>query len=129
LTVLESFSTDRDISLATTGTIVVGTGQRFELKGQVSAETRYGARLEKKGPGTLHMSGDNGYTGITLLREGTLNVSGGNALGESLFALDQFAGTELRLDDGASVQNFVQVRPTMAGHIPLPGLEGRVDWR
>ena len=128
LKVWTSFSTDRDIWLESQANIEVGSGVRFELAGEVGAKPQSNVRLQKWGAGTLRMTGANGYHGITLLREGVLNVGRGAALGDRFYVVEQFAGTELRMDDGASLENFIQIRPSTTEQA-LPGLDGVAQWR
>lgn len=128
LKVLTSFSTERDIWLESQANIEVGSGVRFELAGEVAARAQSNVKLHKWGPGTLRVAGENGYHGITLLREGVLNVARGAALGDHFYVVEQFAGTELQMDDGASLQNFIQIRPSTLEQA-LPGLDGVAQWR
>lgn len=128
LTVLTSFSTGRDIWLHSDASIVVGPGVKFELAGHIGSDGQMGPRLQKRGLGTLTISGQNAYHGITILQEGVLNVSGRSALGDRFYPIEQFAGTELSLDAGASLDNFIQIRPS-AGERSLPGLDGVAQWR
>lgn len=130
LTVNTSFATSRAVSLHTLAPLFVGKGVQFELNGVVSsAVAPMAAPLEKRGPGILALRGENTYTSNTGLREGGLRAGGDAALGNSLYTLQQHAGTVLHLEPGARVMNFVQVSATRPGDEPLPGLEGRAEWR
>lgn len=131
LNVHSSFATERRIELERLAPVMVGADTRFELNGPVvSAESAlWSAALEKRGPGTLALTGENSYGSNTVLREGRLSLAGGSALGDSLFNLEQHAGTVLDLQAGARVANLVQVLDTRPGDMPLPGLEGQVEWR
>lgn len=124
------FATDRAIELQSLAPIIVGPAQHFELRGEVSsAATPLTAPLEKRGLGTLLLSAANTYTSNTVLREGTLHVAGDSALGSHIYSLEQHAGTVLKLAPGARVVNFLQLTDRRAGDAPLPGLDGRVEWR
>lgn len=53
--------------------------------------------LEKKGAGTLTLSGNNSYTGATTVTEGTLTISHANALGTGAGNTTVANGAQLRL--------------------------------
>ena len=130
LNIHTGFSTDAAIQLQDTARIYVSEGARFELRGDITAVApRMVAGLEKRGRGTLALYGNNHYTDVTGLREGILEAGGSSAFGEPIYTLHQHAGTALHLADGARVFNTVQVQPAMPGDIPLPGLDGKVEWR
>lgn len=125
-----SFSSQRDIRLERLAPVVVGAGVQFELKGAVSSEgLPLGTPLEKRGLGTLTLSGQNRYTSNTVLREGVLRLSGNSALGSKHYSLQQAGGTVLKLDPGARLENFVQLAAARPGDVPLPGLQGVAQWQ
>src|SRR5690606_30221576 len=115
LKVSTSFATDRDFWLESQAFVDVTPGVRFDLAGQISAAPQSEVQLHKSGQGALHVSGDNGYHGITFLREGVLHISGSTALGNRFYPVEQVVGTELSLDAGASLENFIQIRPARSG--------------
>lgn len=130
LSVDTSFSTDRAFSLATLAPVFVGEGVHFELNGAVSAQgAPVVAPLEKRGPGTLALLGPNTYTSNTVLREGALRVGGMSPFGHAINTFEQHAGTVLELESGMRLMNYAQITATRPGDVPLPGLEGRVEWR
>ncbi|MFT0849587.1 autotransporter domain-containing protein [Achromobacter sp. F4_2707] len=130
LSVQSSFSTDRDFQLERRAQVVVGSGVHFEIRGKVSSTgAPLGAPLEKRGLGTLHLSGDNSYTSNTVLREGVLQLSGDAAVGHASYSLEQHGGTVLHLEPGTQLWNILQVSKTRPGDTPLPGLEGEAQWR
>jgi autotransporter-associated beta strand protein len=49
----------------------------------ISADIRVNHILFKTGLGTLRLTGNNVYTGVTEIQNGTLEVSGGNAIGDN----------------------------------------------
>ncbi len=70
------------------GTLVSGTGELVFTHDSsqamtVSADLRGTTILTKSGPGTLILTGTNDYSGATLLQNGTLRLSGGNAIGDT----------------------------------------------
>lgn len=50
---------------------------------EISSDIRVSHAVTKTGVGTLRLSGNNVYTGETEIQEGTLQVSGGNAIGDA----------------------------------------------
>ncbi len=80
-----STSSDRSIVLAgNTGTItVLNPATTLTLTGLISHQALNSGSgdFEKAGPGTLELTGNNTYTGDTLLTTGTLLVGHSNALG------------------------------------------------
>jgi len=73
--------------------------------------------VEKVGPGTWELTGDNTYAGLTTLRAGTLAVTGSIA-GNTLVAGGTLRGTGTA---GGNVLNQARVRP---GGATLPGSLG-----
>jgi len=128
LAVHAGFATDRPIVLEGPASIIVGKGARFELTGQISSQAPpLSAPLEKRGPGTLVLAGNNRYTSNTVLREGALALGGPAPLGHALYSLEQHAGTILKLEPGVRVLNFIQLSGQRAGDLSLPGVEGEVQ--
>ncbi|WP_395750690.1 autotransporter-associated beta strand repeat-containing protein [Prosthecobacter sp.] len=69
---------------------------------EISSDIRINQALTKSGAGTLLLSGRNVYTGATEIQNGTLQVSGGNAIGDtSLVTLadDHFNMLQLLADE------------------------------
>lgn len=130
LTVDTSFATDRPVSLGTRAQVFVGEGVRFELNGPVSALAKpLVAPLEKRGAGTLVLRGLNTHTSNTVLREGALRIGGASPFGHGINSFEQHAGTVLEFEPGTRILNFIQASATRPGDVPLPGLEGVVEWR
>lgn len=64
----------------------------------ISADIRVNHILFKTGTGTLRLTGNNVYTGLTEIQNGTLELSGGNAIGDnSLVTLSDDTPTTLKL--------------------------------
>ncbi|MCS7033975.1 MAG: autotransporter-associated beta strand repeat-containing protein, partial [Phycisphaerae bacterium] len=61
------------------------------------AGTLHTGGFTKAGPGTLVLSGDNLYTGLTTVASGTLRITHGNALGSELSRTIVNAGAQLEL--------------------------------
>lgn len=130
LVVESGFTTDRAIDLQSLAPIFVSAGERFELSGVVSSSApRMTAPLEKRGAGTLVLSGANAYTSNTVLREGVLQVSGSSPLASSIYNLEQHAGTVLQIEAGTRLVNYVQLNATRPGDTPLPDRDGVAEWR
>ncbi len=71
---------------------------------ELGADLRTNSTLIKTGTGTLLLSGDNTTTGLTEVQNGILQVSGGNALGDSaLVTLSDDKTTTLQLLDNETV--------------------------
>ncbi|MEI9897818.1 MAG: autotransporter-associated beta strand repeat-containing protein [Chthoniobacter sp.] len=96
-------------NLASTGNELIvqqqNTGQAFTITSNLTNNPLTGAALTltKAGNGTLILSGNNnyGYTGATSINEGTLQVSGGNAIGDtSNVILANKLSAVLDLDNG-----------------------------
>lgn len=69
---------------------------------EISSDIRINHAITKTGAGTLLLSGRNVYTGVTEIQEGTLQVSGGNAIGDiSLVTLadDRYNMLQLLADE------------------------------
>jgi autotransporter-associated beta strand protein len=65
---------------------------------QLGADLRTNSALTKSGSGTLLLSGNNVYSGGTEIQDGVLQVSGGNAIGDtSLVTLATYTNSTLRL--------------------------------
>ncbi|MEN3941471.1 autotransporter-associated beta strand repeat-containing protein [Prosthecobacter sp. SYSU 5D2] len=69
--------------------------------------------LAKTGPNVLTLSGNNTYTGDTLLAGGTLSISSDSSLGAATGALTMFSGTTLRITGSNN--------PTSTRNITLQG--------
>ena len=92
------------------GTIFTGTGPEIiitQASGQtftLDADIRINHALTKTGSGTLRLTGQNVYTDETEIQEGTLQVSGGNAIGDtSIVTLSGSRNTTLELLDDETI--------------------------
>ena len=65
-------------AITNSGTLIFNKDVDSVMTGHISGA----GNLEKQGAGTLTLSGNNNYTGHTLLKEGTLKVSQNSALGD-----------------------------------------------
>lgn len=107
-----TFSTDGyTLAAAGTGTLsLTGSGILNVVNGTatISAPITGSGRIEKQGPGTLSLTGNNSYTGETWLRDGTLNLTGSISHPASDFAVGRFTGdvASLTLSGTASLTNF-----------------------
>lgn len=85
------------------GTLVSGVGEIIVHQDsaqvfEISSSIRIHQAFTKSGAGTLLLSGNNTYTDETEILEGTLQVSGGNAIGDnSLVSLNAYRNTTLEL--------------------------------
>ena len=74
--------------------IIQDSTQTFEIGSVIRADHA----VTKSGAGTLRLSGNNEYTGYTEIQEGVLQVSGGNAIGDtSLVTLSAYRNSSLEL--------------------------------
>jgi autotransporter-associated beta strand protein len=65
---------------------------------EIGADLRTNSAFTKSGAGTVRLSGNNTYTGATEIQDGTLQVSGGNGIGDtSLVTLAGNSNTTLEL--------------------------------
>jgi autotransporter-associated beta strand protein len=65
---------------------------------EVGADIRINHAVTKSGNGILRLNGDNVYTGYTEIQEGTLQVAGGNAIGDtSIVTLSASRNSTLQL--------------------------------
>jgi len=79
-TITKSGAGTLDVTGATTllaGQIYKPTAGTLELSGVVSGSVPF----DKEGAGTLHLSNNNNYTGVTTAKDGVLQISMANALG------------------------------------------------
>ena len=87
------------VSGATELVITQDSSQLFEI----SSDIRTNAAVTKTGTGTLRLTGNNTYTGITEIQEGILQV-GGNAIGDtSIVNLSASRATTLELLDSETI--------------------------
>ncbi len=80
--------------------VTQSSGQTFTL----DADIRINHSFIKTGSGTLRLTGQNVYTDETEIQEGTLQVSGGNAIGDfSIVTLSNSRDTTLELLDDETI--------------------------
>ncbi|NYT63492.1 autotransporter domain-containing protein [Alcaligenaceae bacterium] len=105
--------------------IHVQEGTRLHLSGVISNAEAGMFGLQKFGPGTLALSGQNTYQGNTQLHEGTLYVAGQDALGRHSNTLLAHQGSAVHYADGATLFNQQHLRENSA--VPDASVEWRVD--
>ena len=112
LQVTSTFSSARQVALTGTGTIHADA--ELTLNGDIVG----GGLIAKTGTGTLILSGNNGYTGGTQIREGTLEARGGRAIGDSSAVL--VLGGSFRVADDETIAMLAS-GPTAFGRVELAG--------
>jgi autotransporter-associated beta strand protein len=98
-----SGSTNRDFTITSgkTGTIEVATASTdLTLSGAAAASA---GALTKTGPGRLILSGANGYTGLTTVNTGVLNIRNATALGTVGSGTSVTSGAALEIQGGITV--------------------------
>ena len=98
-------------SLAGAGNVDIGDGQTLTTGANQTSTTFSGVisgagGLDKYGDNTLELTGDNTYSGRTLLFEGTLSVGHDNALGSGLLVGSRGV---LDIQDGVTIANATNV--------------------
>ncbi len=71
-----------------------------------------GGTLTKQGSGTFTLSGTNTYTGVTTVRAGTLALSGGSAILDTVAVNLSEAGADLTLNDSETIGSLTGVTDT-----------------
>ena len=93
----------------------VGTDDTLTFSGKVDTTATSGPGLTKEGAGTLVLSGENNYRGITAVTEGTLSLTTGYTHGRS--GLYSVEGGTLKIADGVDI----------SGHAMTIGLDGVIS--
>ena len=100
--------------------VILGANAVWDLAGSgqviVSGEISGDYSLEKRGAGTLNLSGPNSYTGLTRVQNGTLVVSGGSTASP---AFDVISGSTLSFTGGSFDMRYAAF--TNAGTINFSG--------
>lgn len=95
-----------DISLQQLMTFNSGTAGEFQtLSGQLSGNSG----ITKTGEGTLILSGNNSYSGGTLLENGELRMTHNNAIGSGTLTVNNVGSTFLTFTDGVSIGNDINL--------------------
>ncbi|MDO8876633.1 MAG: autotransporter-associated beta strand repeat-containing protein [Pseudolabrys sp.] len=89
---------------STNGTVDTG-GNVFTLSGIIANGSGGGGTLTKTGTGTLVLSGNNTFSGGTLLTAGTLNLAHSNALGTGTLTTQNTV--EIDYADGVTIANAI----------------------
>ena len=76
---VKTASHEQNISLESDGVFIIGDGYELDQVGPISGD----GDLTKTGDGTLVLSGDNTYTGDTIVSDGTLKLNKDNAIATS----------------------------------------------
>ena len=118
---LSDFTTLLSIESFKTAVIDVKEGKVFEIGGVINGPTGI---LEKKGLGTLTLSGKNLYGKETLISEGTLRVSTDSNLGEyhkvgRYRGIVTLNGGALFLNDGFSSEREIAINTSSTVEVPL----------
>ena len=80
----------------------IGAGRTFTIGSDTALTGAYG--ITKLGAGTVILNGNNTNTGTTRIGNGTMEVTGGTALGDtSTVTLDNVAGATLKLNSSETV--------------------------
>jgi fibronectin-binding autotransporter adhesin len=124
---LASFATSRIFSITGSSNIQIDSGIAYEIDGAINGATV--GQLNKTGAGTLVLGGGAGtFTGETVIRAGTLVISNGTALANSILnynnqggtlVISSTAGMSLSLGGLRGSQNLALVNNTAA---PLSAL-------
>jgi filamentous hemagglutinin family protein len=99
------------ISTTNTGSLALGNSRTITVNdGNASADlaislpvSGVGFSITKQGDGTLTLSGNNSYSGGTILNSGTLNINSATALGGAAGALTIAAGTTIDNTSGGAI--------------------------
>ncbi len=134
-----SFGSSRPMLIGDDPALIhVRDGAGLHLSGPISNDGVSQLGLEKRGAGTLTLSGQNTYKGNTWLREGTLRVMGESALGRKINSLLVDQGSVVDYAPDAIVFNQMHLRgensaTETAGGAPLDPpsweLADSVQWR
>ncbi|RTZ43156.1 autotransporter domain-containing protein [Candidimonas sp. SYP-B2681] len=133
-----TFESRRAFLIRSLAGIHVQDDSALHLSGVISNPVGIRAGLEKFGAGTLSLSGHNLYNGNTTLHEGTLRISGEQALGNTANLLTVNQGTVVDYAPGATLFNQMRVSGDNSvdespnGPTPEPAswaLADSVQWR
>ena len=103
------------------GSIDVASGQTLALTGTISGTIG----LNKSGTGTLTLSGNNSYQGMTNILGGTVVAAHDNALGSTSGMTLMYAGNSLVLSDGITLaENLLLIGTGVDGNGALQLLSG-----
>ncbi len=95
-----------DISLQQLMTFNSGTAGEFQtISGQLSGNSG----ITKTGEGTLILSGNNSYSGGTLLENGELRMTHNNAIGSGTLTVNNVGSTFLTFTDGVTIGNDINL--------------------
>jgi len=110
-----SITIDRGITLTNTGIInVVNAATVLGISGPI-----VGASFRKDGAGTLVLSGNNTYNGITTVTGGILRAGSINGIGKGGFGLNNTAGVVLDLNGFSSAISYLNGGGATGGNITL----------
>ncbi|WP_181175673.1 autotransporter-associated beta strand repeat-containing protein [Mesorhizobium sp. B2-3-4] len=110
-----SVAIDRGITLVGIGAInVVNASTVLGISGPI-----VGAGLRKDGAGTLVLSGNNTYTGITTVTGGILRAGSSTAIGAGGFGLNNTAGVALDLNNFNTSISYLNGGGAIGGNITL----------
>ncbi len=110
-----STSIDRGITLGSTGVVsVTNAATVLGISGPI-----IGGGLRKDGAGTLVLSGNNTYNGITTVTGGILRAGSINGIGKGGFGLNDTAGVVLDLNNFNTAIGYLNGGGTTGGNVTL----------
>lgn len=116
---LARFELGTDIRIASTLTISGEGNQSFRINGKLTAEDQ-APGLVKAGASSLHLEGENRWSGTTEIKGGSLRLRDGRALGTGPLKID--AGATLSLERGAEhAGQSTSLQIAEKGHLDLNG--------
>ena len=96
----------QDIGLQELMTFNSATAGEFQtFSGQLSGTSG----ITKTGDGTLILSGNNSYSGGTLLENGELRMTHNNAIGSGTLTVNNLGSTSLTFTDGVTIGNAINL--------------------
>ena len=121
------------VTLSADGLFDIGEGKQLTINNAISGN----GGLEKTGAGTLTLSGDNSYSGMTTVTEGTLQLTGDAVQTSGPITVDTNGTLEFNIPDGQTEKATItadnaidsdgKVKKTGEGTLKIDAAEGAVD--